>query len=507
MGLSGGVEQVIVSPTDPDLIYARLYNGLMRSMDGGVTWDDIAVPAWNGVRRIAIAPNAPDTIVVTSRIGVHRSTDAGNSWEDIHPATEVWAVAVSPADPDEIVIATSIISKTMDGGQTWKTLTTPLPDNYPYMHIAIAPSAPHIIIASPWNTSILKPRKSTDGGETWNEMTSAPNNINSVDFDPQSSHIVYLTTWNLGWKSTDGGSSWQPLANGLEPWAFDFVIDPSNTQILHAADGEAGVMESLDGGASWTPINNGIQGLTVECIAIGSREPLKIYACVKGGGLWEMTRTDVQDYSISINDGDLYTNQTAVQLSLTAPPGTTEMLVSNDGGFAGATWEPFQAQRSWTITEYGANPIPRVVYAKFKTNGLTSGLYQDDIVLDVSPPTGSVILTDTVEGAVSLAYGKTEAMIPAPSKIMSHTVLLPISMRNYRPGYVYVGLTLSAVDDLSGVSEMLISDQADFAGAEWEAYVPETNRWLRDDGGATVYVKYRDRAGNESQVYSDTGAR
>jgi hypothetical protein len=57
----------------------------------------------------------------------------------------------------------------------------------------------------------------------------------------------------------------------------------------------------------------------------------------------------------------------------------------------------------------------------------------------------------------------------------------------------------------SGVSEMMLSNRADFEGAVWEPYRRNKLWKLQPDGGvATVYVKYRDRAGNESEVSSDS---
>ncbi|MFL5800697.1 MAG: choice-of-anchor X domain-containing protein, partial [Roseiflexaceae bacterium] len=56
-------------------------------------------------------------------------------------------------------------------------------------------------------------------------------------------------------------------------------------------------------------------------------------------------------------------------------------------------------------------------------------------------------------------------------------------------------------DSATGVKEMLISNQPDFAGATWQPYAP-TKTWTLGQlsGLAAVYVKYRDFAGNESDM-------
>jgi len=284
----------------------------------------------------------------------------------------------------------------------------------------------------------------------------------------------------------------------------DFIIYPDNTQVIHAANGDAGVMESQDGGVSWTPINTGIQGLYVQSLAIGSRSPLKIYAEVVDAGIWEMTRTTIQDYSITVNDGALFTNQSAVTLTLAAPPGTTEMLISNDGGFGDSSWESFASQKSWSVTAYGDYAIPRTVYAKFKTSGQISGLYHDDIILDINAPTGSIEITDTVSFSPSISPMQSVTIQFILTDTLKNNVYIPAVMKNARPGYALVGLSLSATDDVSGVGEMLICNNASFDDAQWEEYTIKKNWWIPDTGTTTIYIKYRDRAGNESEVYNDT---
>jgi hypothetical protein len=92
-----------------------------------------------------------------------------------------------------------------------------------------------------------------------------------------------------------------------------------------------------------------------------------------------------------------------------------------------------------------------------------------------------------------------------PARRVTGVAVSPVDWREaYLADSSYVGLTLSATDDLSGVGEMLISSQEGFAGAEWEAYVAEKAWWVADTGITTIRVKYRDRAGNESDVFADS---
>jgi hypothetical protein len=57
----------------------------------------------------------------------------------------------------------------------------------------------------------------------------------------------------------------------------------------------------------------------------------------------------------------------------------------------------------------------------------------------------------------------------------------------------------------SGMAEMMISERSDMQGGVWEPYAP-TKPWTlgQSSGLASVFVKYRDKAGNESEVYAAT---
>lgn len=94
------------------------------------------------------------------------------------------------------------------------------------------------------------------------------------------------------------------------------------------------------------------------------------------------TETPAVEYGLSINGGAISTTSGAITLSISAKWGTTEMMVSNDGGFSTSSWEPYTTTKSWVILGYGTFVIPRTVYIKFRDSaGNTTATYQDDIIL------------------------------------------------------------------------------------------------------------------------------
>ena len=82
-----------------------------------------------------------------------------------------------------------------------------------------------------------------------------------------------------------------------------------------------------------------------------------------------------------------------------------------------------------------------------------------------------------------------------------------VTINRGQPATTSVNAKLS-LDASSDTTEVLISGSSTFADALWEPFVPGMHTFVLtpdDDGIATVHVKYRDAAGNESpSVYSDS---
>jgi hypothetical protein len=140
------------------------------------------------------------------------------------------------------------------------------------------------------------------------------------------------------------------------------------------------------------------------------------------------------------------------------------MCFSNDGTNWTA-WEPYATSKSWTLTSGDGT---KTVYVKFKDSAGNTSVYSDNIILDTTPPTGSIVINGD----------------------------------NMYTNSIYVILTLSA-SDANGVSQMCFSDNG-ITWTDWEPYATSKPWTLPSgDGTKTVYVRFKDSAGNVS-TYSDT---
>ena len=178
--------------------------------------------------------------------------------------------------------------------------------------------------------------------------------------------------------------------------------------------------------------------------------------------------------SMVIASGATYTTVTDVALTLSATDdldssSNLQMLVSENSDFTGASWESFVPLKIFTLSTGDGT---KTVYVKFKdTAGNISETYSDIIIYDSNPP------SDEISINTNATHTKTRE----------------------------VTLTIDATDALSGVYQMLISEDSAFTGASWETYTI-TKSWTLSttDGTKTVYIKFKDTAGNISSIFSDS---
>lgn len=171
----------------------------------------------------------------------------------------------------------------------------------------------------------------SSGNWTFLGPNSVPTNdggagrVNCIRFDPTNSNIIFAGTPSGGlWKSINGGQSWTMwnTDNLLTLGISDIVVDPTNNQIIYigSGDGEGwqyegiGVLKSTDGGITWgtTGLNwvNG-QGAPVRRLQIDPTNSQIIHAAtgygifrtINGGITWTQVTT-APAFDMELKPGD-----------------------------------------------------------------------------------------------------------------------------------------------------------------------------------------------------------
>ncbi len=230
--------------------------------------------------------------------GIWKTTDDGLNWKNISDGFlktgTVGSIAVSESNPNIIIagmgehaargVMTSMgdgVYKSTDAGKTWKHIG--LDKTRHISDVIIHPTNPDIIYvaaqgAQYGGSSERGIYRSSDGGATWERTLFVNNQTGASDLsmDMKNPSILYAAMWQhrrYPWimesggaasglyKSTDSGSTWKKMKEGL-PKDFGkagISVSRANNEIVFAvieAEGKkGGVYKSTDAGKKWTQVN------------------------------------------------------------------------------------------------------------------------------------------------------------------------------------------------------------------------------------------------------------
>jgi photosystem II stability/assembly factor-like uncharacterized protein len=315
--------------------------GLWKTTDGGDTW----APVTDGqiksasVGAVAVSESNPDVVYIgmgetcirgniMSGDGVYKSTDAGKTWRHIGfgEKQNIARISIHPTNPDIVWVAVfgymsapndeRGIYKTTDGGRTWRRVL--FRDNKSgAIDLSLDRTNPNVLYAALWEAYRLEYQmssggpgsglfKSTDGGETWTEITrnqGLPSGVVGrigVSVSGADPNRVYALVENENgglFSSDDGGATWKLInANrSIRQRAFYYthvIADTKNKDVVYALN--TSLFKSTDGGRTLTSVGNGTHGDHHD-LWVDPDDPQHLVSANDGGGA--ITRNGGQRWS------------------------------------------------------------------------------------------------------------------------------------------------------------------------------------------------------------------
>ncbi|GJQ62974.1 MAG: hypothetical protein SCALA702_20270 [Melioribacteraceae bacterium] len=363
--ISGGVSsfswyfgQVRINPHDPDFIYV-LDVYFNYTQNGGTSWSNIYYDNLHvDHHALAFHPTDSNVILVGNDGGINKSTNKGASWgQHVNlPVTQFYEINIDYNNPDALYGGTQDNNtiRTTDGGlDNWERL---LGGDGFYVNVDYNDN--NYVYAEYQYGNLFR---STSGGYNMDRIMngiseSEPKNWSTpVVMDPFDSKVLYYGTNKL-YKTTNRGSNWFTISDNLtlsDP-AYPNLgtlttigVSPLDNNIIYTGSDDGQVHVSTDGGSNWSNITEGLPFRWITRVVPDNFDANTVYVTLSGLK-W---RDPVSHVFVSYNQGADWTD---ISNNLPDSPVNAfvqdfnwgaHLFVGNDVGVFysldfGATWEP-----------------------------------------------------------------------------------------------------------------------------------------------------------------------
>lgn len=365
----GRTSAVAIDPINPNIIYVGApAGGIWKSTNNGATWVPISdqLPQI-GVSGIAIDYTNPNIIFIatgdkdasdTYSVGVLKSTDAGATWNTTglsFTGTGNFAgdLIMHPTNNQIMLCATtSGLYRTINGGVSWTVEQT---GDFAQGSVRFKPTNPSIVYATTNNRFY----KSTDTGDSFVNITSNFSAFGStgrmiLDVTPADPNYVYVLSVNTSYaldgiyRSTDSGTTFTKtsgttnILESTQAW-YDLALAVSDTNRDQLFTGCLNVWGSSNGGSTVTKINNWSSPASAAYTHADIHHLQFINGklfCLSDGGIY-----------VSNNNGSSFTDLTAglqismfykISVSKTSSNNMVGGLQDNGGhAYSGGAWKNF----------------------------------------------------------------------------------------------------------------------------------------------------------------------
>jgi photosystem II stability/assembly factor-like uncharacterized protein len=281
---------ICAAPTSPNIVYAgtgegdtysQLGVGLLRSSDGGQTWEHAPSNDLSGIGifDIAVDPTNPLHVWVGTTDKLLESKNGGATWRTVQLAT-TWDISINPKDPQEIFAATILgLVRSTNGGASWARIALPgsTPGSrFTRMEVCHAPSNPAVVyVGAVLNDRGMLWRRASNGGAFTSERPPSLDRESDIEqawydwclaVSPVDHNVLYWGAVQL-YKGIRGSTGWtwrniasRSTGDSIHPDQHHLAFDPSDPNVLYACN-DGGVFRSPDRGTSWEALNRGL-GIT-----------------------------------------------------------------------------------------------------------------------------------------------------------------------------------------------------------------------------------------------------
>lgn len=259
-GASDTIAQIAIDPTRPDIVYA-VGVGVWKSIDGGISWSHLPLGVTNPSpysRNLLVSPSDPQVLYCIDTGLVEKSDDGGQTWRGLQVETPLRLPYNLGGDIAFHTTKTNVLYCTKygvgvfrsdDDGESWTRRPGAGLLEKNVNGLAVDPSKGDTLLAATYDGVY----RSIDGGASWKPAGLDGWDVSSISISQDDGRLVYAGTYasrrGTGgvFKSVDGGTSWRMTSDGLPPKHRDIwriVQSPSDRESVLAVSFEGGLFVS-----------------------------------------------------------------------------------------------------------------------------------------------------------------------------------------------------------------------------------------------------------------------
>jgi hypothetical protein len=417
---------VVYAGTGEGDFYAGLGAGLLRSTNGGTTWNVHASAPFvgSGFHDIGVDPGNDNHLLVGTTRGLYVSTNGGTSWM-ARRAARTWALSMHPAggtSAEVLAACADGIFRSTDGGQNWTKVNLPgEPAGWNRLAVDHARSNPAVAYAfgASGGAAYLYRR---DAAGNWQRISTPSDlSIGQAWYDwyvaaaPDSDIQVYLGAINMHRGDLSGTTwTWMNLSaktsgDSIHPDQHSIAFHPTNANIVFAGN-DGGLYRSPNRGINWQSLNNGLTITEFEYLAQDFGSSNWVMGGTQDNGTERYRGSAVWDHIADGDGGDCgvnrsnpnivfhtYYNMGMERSTAKGDFGTFSWIGPNvPSGYGNLFYPPMECNRD-TVAQGGQSVfVSRNNGSNWTEIGLPAGLIASSMYM----PTPDIVFVGTTNGRI-----------------------------------------------------------------------------------------------------------